>query len=160
VKFGLYLVRNGIISAEELVGALEVQNRTNVPIGQLAIEERLMSAREVFQVLHHQRDMLHRHELFGEIAVDKGFITHDELQRLLVLQMDRKPPLEDVLVEQGVLTRDEMNAELQNYRQELDRKHVVTKRRLPLTRPIRASVPSIPDDAAILDESEMFELMR
>lgn len=160
MKFGLYLVRNGIISAEELVGALEVQNRTNVPIGQLAIEERLMSAREVFQVLHYQRDMLHRHELFGEIAVDKGFITHDELQRLLVLQMDRKPPLDDVLVEQGVLTRDEMNAELQNYRQELDRKHVVTKRRLPLTRPIRASVPSIPDDAATLDESEMFELMR
>ena len=143
MKFGLYLVKLGVITADQLVAALEIQHSRNVPIGQLAIEERLMSARDVFRVLQSQRD--HPHERFGEIAVDLGLITYDELQRLLVIQMNRKPSLADVLLRQGALTAEQVEQELAAFRRAIEERNVVKKLRIPVTPPHRATVPKIPD---------------
>ncbi len=43
MHFGLHLKKIGLISAEQLVAALEIQLNTLVPIGQLALEEGILS---------------------------------------------------------------------------------------------------------------------
>jgi hypothetical protein len=139
MKFGLYLTRKSAITAEQLVAALEYQQKKLVPIGQLALEECFLSAPEVFQVLRCQSDM--PHERFGELAVSLGLLAEEELQRLLVIQSNRQMPLADVLVIQGALTPAQAEQELAEYRRELERNSAVIKRRIPTT----PKLPPLPD---------------
>src|SRR3982751_2165598 len=110
MHFGLYLKNKGIISAEQLVAALEMQLATLPPVGQLALEECIISPRDIFNVLHAQRQS--PNERFGELAIEMGLITRDQLMRLLMLQADRKTALADILVGQGVLSETQAAAEM------------------------------------------------
>src|SRR3954467_12723170 len=102
MHFGLYLKNKGIISAEQLVAALEAQIVKLPRIGQLALEEGIISPRDIFDVLQAQRrspDMR-----FGDLAIEMGLLSRSELMRLLMIQADRKRPLADVLVREGILS--------------------------------------------------------
>jgi hypothetical protein len=114
MHFGFYLKKRGIISAEQLVAALEAQLETLTPIGQLALEEGVLSARDIFTVLQLQTDS--PSERFGDLAVELGMMTRDELMRLLMIQADRKQPITDILVGQGTITPAKAAAELAAYR--------------------------------------------
>ena len=117
MHFGLYLKNKGVITAEQLVEALEAQLKTLVPIGQLALEEGVLSARDIFNVLRAQSDS--PNERFGDLAVEMRLMTRDDVMRLLMIQADRKRPIAEILVEQGVLTPAELKSQLAAYRQSL-----------------------------------------
>lgn len=119
MHFGLYLKNKGVISAEQLVDALEVQLKTLVPIGQLALEECMLSARQIFEILRAQSDS--PNERFGDLAVEMRFMSRDDVVRLLMIQADRKRAVSDILVEQGALSKHEMTTEMAAYRQSLIR---------------------------------------
>jgi hypothetical protein len=110
----LYLKNKGIISAEQLVAALEEQLDSLVPIGQLALEENVLSPRDIFSVLHAQSDS--PDERFGDLAVEMGLMTREDLMRLLMIQADRKPSVAEILVGQGVLSQQKAASELAAYR--------------------------------------------
>ena len=105
MHFGLYLKNKGIISAEQLVAALETQLNTLPPIGQLALEEGIISPRDIFEVLRAQSES--PNVRFGDLAIEMGLMTRDDLMRLLMIQADRKRPLAEILVRQGVLTKEQ-----------------------------------------------------
>ncbi len=44
MKFGLYLKKKGVITADQLVAALDYQHNRMPPVGQLAMEEGVLSA--------------------------------------------------------------------------------------------------------------------
>jgi hypothetical protein len=117
MHFGLYLKKKGTITAEQLVAALEEQMSLRVPIGQLALEEGLLAARDIFEILQAQKDS--PHERFGDLAVEMGLMTRDEVVRLLMIQADRKRPIAMILKSQGVLSEQELANELAAYRQSL-----------------------------------------
>ena len=147
MHFGLHLKKRGIISAEQLVAALEVQLNTLVPIGQLALEEGILSARDIFAILRAQSDS--PHVRFGELAIELGLMTRDELMRLLMIQADRKRSLSEILVWQGVITERQASTELAAYRRaQMQPRRAVTKTRLvplkrPHQRPIGTADPAI-----------------
>jgi hypothetical protein len=114
MHFGLHLKKRGVISAEQLVAAIEVQLCTLVPIGQLALEESMVSARDIFRVLRAQSDAPNIR--FGDLAIEMGFLTRDDVMRLLMIQADRKRPIGEILVGQGVLSELQLKAELAAYR--------------------------------------------
>ena len=114
MHFGLYLKNKGIITAEQLVDALQVQMNKLVPIGQLALEERIISAREIFDILRAQKDS--PTERFGDLAVEMGLMTRDDVMRLLMIQADRKRPITEILVGQGALTPHKAASEMTAYR--------------------------------------------
>lgn len=134
MRFGLYLKAKGIISAEQLVSAIEAQNASNVPIGQIALEEGVLSAREIFAVL--QAQSASPQERFGEMAVQMGLMTRQELMQLLMIQADRRVPIAKILVHQGALTESEVARELAAFRtvQLQPRNPVQLARRLPAPR--------------------------
>ncbi len=68
MQFGVYLVENDVISAEELVAAIDAQQQQRTPLGQLAIEAGKLSARDVFRVLRHQADRAQGQ--FGGAAIE------------------------------------------------------------------------------------------
>jgi hypothetical protein len=114
MHFGLYLQSKRVISADQLVAALKLQIKHLAPIGQLALEAGILSAREVFDVLRAQHDA--PYERFGELAIALGFMNHDDLMRLLLMQSDRKPLLSDILVRLGTLTAEQARQELDAFR--------------------------------------------
>ena len=84
MHFGLHLKKSGVISAEQLVAAVEVQLSTLVPIGQLALEEGILSARDIFNILRAQSDA--PNVRFGDLAIEMGLMTRDDVMRLLMIQ--------------------------------------------------------------------------
>jgi len=117
MHFGLYLKNKGIITAEQLVDALQVQMNKLVPIGQLALEESIISARDIFDILRAQKDS--PTERFGDLAVEMGLMTRDDVMRLLMIQADRKRSITEILVAQRVLSQQQVMSELAAYRQSL-----------------------------------------
>jgi hypothetical protein len=114
MHFGMYLKKKGVITAEQLVSAIEVQMNTLVPIGQLALEEGILSARDIFDVLRAQSGA--PSVRFGDLAIEMRLMTRDEVMRLLMIQADRKCPIAEILIGQGVFTPSQMAAELAAYR--------------------------------------------
>jgi hypothetical protein len=151
MKFGLYLKRKGILSADALVAALEYQQSRMPPVGQLAMEEGVLSARQVFQILRCQSDL--PHERFGDVAVGMGLMSPKELQRLLMIQWERKPTLADVLVRLKMLSQPQVDHYLTAYRAEMERRNVVVKH----------FVPSIPygsdEETEFVSDTESLALM-
>jgi len=117
MHFGLYLKNKELISAEELIAAAEIQLTTLTRIGQLALEEGIISPREIFDVLRAQSESPNKR--FGELAIEMRLMTHDELMRLLTIQADRKRPIAEILVAQGVLTKEQIADEMAEYRKSL-----------------------------------------
>jgi len=115
MHFGLYLKKKGIISAEQLVAALEAQLATLPRIGQLALEEGIISPRDIFNVLQAQRKS--PDVRFGELAIEMHLMTRNELMRLLMIQADRKRPLADVFVTEGMLSEQLVDREMAEFRQ-------------------------------------------
>jgi hypothetical protein len=126
MRFGLYLKGKGIVTADQLVAALEVQQAKKVPIGQLAIEEGILTARQVFTILCSQTDA--PHERFGEAAIDLGLMTREQLLKLLVLQMDRNVSLREVLIQQRAITAAQAESELAEFRRMMEGRARVIKR--------------------------------
>jgi len=114
MHFGLQLKKRGVISAEQLVEALELQLSTLVPIGQLALEEGMLAPRDIFNILRAQSDAPNLR--FGDMAVEMGLMMRDGVIGLLVVESDRIRPIADILVGQGVLTSQQLETELAAYR--------------------------------------------
>jgi hypothetical protein len=146
MHFGLYLKKKGILSAEQLVAALEAQLATLPRIGQLALEEGIIAPRDIFNVLQAQgRSPDVR---FGELAIEMRLMTRDELMRLLMIQADRKRPLADVLVTEGILGEQQVAREMAEFRK------AQTNRRTASIRS-SASVPAPRGHAAAIHGNEL-----
>jgi hypothetical protein len=129
MHFGLYLKKKGVITAEQLVAAAEVQLASLTRIGQLALEESILSPRDIFEVLRAQSAS--PNERFGDLAIEMGLMTRDELMRLLMLQADRRRTIADILISQRVLTKQQVAAEIGAYR------HSIAKRRAGSGAPVK-----------------------
>lgn len=113
IQFGLFLVDRGWINAEQLVQAQRHQLDHRVPIGQIAVKNRMLTVKQVFKVLGEQ---VETYDLFGETAVRLGFLTEQQLGKLILEQAASYPALSDVLVEQELLTAQVVLEELDAYR--------------------------------------------
>jgi hypothetical protein len=147
VHFGLYLKNKGIISADQLVAALEAQLHALVPIGQLALEEGILSARDIFDVLRAQSES--PQVRFGELAIELGMMDRDQLMRLLMIQSDRKRSVADILIWQGAITERQAALEMAAYRRaHSERQRPTMKTRLvpvkrPHQRPVHGPEPAL-----------------
>jgi hypothetical protein len=154
MQFGLYLKNEGVITAEQLIAALEFQQHRLPPVGQLAIEEGILSARQVFQILRCQTDL--PHERFGDVAVSMSLMTPAELQRLLMIQWERKPPFAEVLVALRLLSQSQVDDQLIAFRSAMERRNVIVKRFIP-SGPHAA--PDAETDDVFLSDSEAVAMM-
>ncbi len=94
--FGVYLVRQKIISPETFVEALERIERSRPALGELALSTGRLTMKQVFQVLGTQSK---NGEPFGRIAVRLGYLTKQDLAELLLMQTDHATPLRQVLLD-------------------------------------------------------------
>jgi len=94
--FGDIALERGFITQEQLEWALKIQTDEDIsevehrPIGRILLNEGFISLQQVGEILK-SLDKLHEEKTdktFGDIALEKGFITKDQLEMALKMQTD------------------------------------------------------------------------
>ena len=132
-QIGASLVENGLITSAQLDQALQQQERTGEPLGEIVMAEFGVSQGDLSRALAEHRHTPVGTELrerlgliplqqvadsqpltpvevrlrrpIGEIFVELGFITQGQLEGALAVQKTTGARIGEILVEQGILTR-------------------------------------------------------
>jgi len=107
LAFAIHLVRTGTITNEQLVNAIEQQLASRPQLGQLALQDGLLSMSQLFEVLSVQRL---EEKPFGQIATERGFLSAAQLAVLLMKQSEMEFTLCDLLVEIGAVKASDLTA--------------------------------------------------
>jgi hypothetical protein len=115
MDFGIYLVRRGLISADDYVDAIEAQLKARRKLGELALSSRKLTMRQLMSILDAQLDSP---KPFGELAIEMGFLTQNDVLELLGMQVDMCPSILEVLSEMPILDRVTLRNEALRFRSE------------------------------------------
>lgn len=115
--FLAHLVAAGVLDEARSAEALDRQRTLAKPIGQLALQECVLTVKQVFEILAHQTD---QGGLFGEIAMELGFMTESQLTRLLSTQRATRRTIGQVLLDLEFIDADVLETERRAYLQKLE----------------------------------------
>lgn len=113
VYFGKYLQDIGVLNNEQYNEIVESSRSARVKMGLLAINEGLMTPAQAEEVNQIQAQQDAR---FGDIAVDKGYLTEDQVMSLLKKQGDSYLIFVQSLVERKLLSLEEIQRHLNHYK--------------------------------------------
>jgi hypothetical protein len=114
---GALFVERGLVSESQIRVALEIQQETGQQLGQVLVERFGVSRKELASVVADQwakfggsagpEDNASWRRL-GDIFVERGFVTQEELDEALVRQRQTGERLGEALVAQGVISKFEL----------------------------------------------------
>lgn len=105
-SLGQLLVSRLLITPANLREALKVQRRSFARLGDVLLEEGIISSREMDAALSQYSP--ERHGRFGDFLVQGNYLTLEQLEKALELQRTRFRPLGDILVELEMITRENL----------------------------------------------------
>lgn len=105
VIVGNYLLEKGIISKEQLRDLLAEKNKVRVKLGLIAVAEGLMTPEEADRVNRLQTVMDKR---FGDIAVERGYLTEGHVEALLKKQGNAYLAFAQALEDQQLMSVDQL----------------------------------------------------
>lgn len=111
-RLGVFLVEKGLASEAQIREASRWLRRTPPMIGRLARELRWLRPRQLRRLLRCQRS----NDLgFDEAALKLRLLSQQQIFALLAMQAERSPDLAASLVDQGVISADELQPILEHY---------------------------------------------
>lgn len=113
--FSRWLVRRRVLDVASISKVLKQCPPRRVRIGELARERGDLDEQQVQLVL---RELDHTGERFGEVAIRLGFFTEDHLIHLLAVQQEDPVELARMMVQIGMLSREEAAVRLKEYLEE------------------------------------------
>ena len=116
MNFGDYLVRQNIIREKDLTQTLEMQKIDRIPLGQLALQKGLIDNKALFRILSRQRKVEGRNQTFGQLAIQLGYLSQEQVNELLKMQSQTNRLLGELLVSQGLVSQMEMIKALKKFR--------------------------------------------
>ncbi len=120
-KLGEILISQGMITNEHLVEALQVHKRTGVSLGTVLVKLGYLTEDELTSVLGAQIQ-LDQKKRIGEVLIDQGLITEEQLNAGLEEQKKSKMQLGKCLVKLGHISEEKLVDVLSA---QLDVQHVV-----------------------------------
>jgi len=125
--FGQFLVKEGAITVDQLRTALDLMARENLRLGQIAVEQRLLSESEANEINREQR---YSDKPFGSIAVKLGLMSEVQLKEVLKVQNQRRVRIGEALVRLKHLSAEELVRQLRRFKAEEER-FAIDSRELP-----------------------------
>ncbi len=110
VRLGQLLLDEGLITQEQLESALAVQATAPgyIPLGQILVQRRIITKRQLSLILERGQKRLR----LGELLVRNGTLTETRLQQALAYQQRLQRPIGEVLVKMGLVTDEVMRQAL------------------------------------------------
>ena len=120
---GQFLLERGVITAPQLLAAIEAQRASNPLLGEIAVREGWLDEAQARRI--HQRQRVEDRR-FGDLALEMGLLDPERLDALLQLQKSGRRMIGQLLVEQGALDAARLEAELALHRAGQDQaRHVL-----------------------------------
>ncbi len=116
MNFGDYLVQQNIIQEEDINRTLAIQKTDRVPLGQLALQKRLINNVHLFRILSRQRRPEDRNKNFGTLATEMGYLNQEQVESLLEQQTHTNRLLGELLVSQGLVSQINLIKALKKFR--------------------------------------------
>lgn len=111
--FGQFLVELGAVNREQLLEAVDLQERVNLKFGEMALSMKLITEADIERVHAAQRSEDLR---FGDMAVKLGIISDDEMKQVLTKQKNTHLYIGEALVQIGAITAEELPGLLQAFK--------------------------------------------
>lgn len=111
---GNYLVETNKITKEQLIQVLEKQDSVRVKLGLIAVAEGMMTLAQAEEVNRLQAIMDKR---YGDIAVSKGYLTDDQVGKLLKMQGNSYMTFIQTLVDSSFISMNDMDEMVNSFRQ-------------------------------------------
>ena len=112
---GKYLLEKGRLTKEQLSIAYDIQESRRAKLGVIAVSEKLMTVAQAEEINALQATMDKR---FGDLAIERGYITEIQCGYLLSLQQNEFMTFTSALVEKKIMTLEEVDSMISEYQQE------------------------------------------
>jgi CheY-specific phosphatase CheX len=113
--FGQYLLAQNLLTARQLLAAVDYQDAHNLRLGEYAVRKGYLSLEDSNRI---HRLQTTKDVQFGTAAVELGLLTEEQLHELLRAQKNDHLYLGDVIVRLGFMTPDAMKTALDQHRNE------------------------------------------
>ena len=110
--FGQFLVETGVVSREDLLKAIDLQEASNLKFGEIAALLGILSDEDIEKIHNAQRTDDLR---FGDIALKLGLINREQMQEILTRQKNGHIYIGEALVKVGALGREELDQQLKAF---------------------------------------------
>ena len=110
--FGQYLTHIGAVRPDDVLAALDDQDRRVERFGRIAVKNRLLTPAQLLRLLDAQ--IVHRRKL-GETAIAFGYLNADQVTQVLIEQKEQRRPIGALLVERGAIDENELQEHLSRY---------------------------------------------
>lgn len=114
--FADYLVETGKLSKDNVKAIFDAKEQRRARLGVIAVAEKVMTVEEADEV--NQLQALYD-KRFGDIAVENGYLTEEQVSRLLDLQGNGFLSFIQATVDLNIMTMDEINTSLDEYQKSL-----------------------------------------
>jgi len=105
MRFGEFLVSKKLVKEDEVSSALEAQRQSKPLIGALAVGMGYMTKMDNLKILMIQNKT---EERYGDIAVEKKYLTREQVEELFRIRGSETTPLGKMLVRQGSISREKL----------------------------------------------------
>jgi len=115
LKFGEFLIEKGVIDTFALVQALNLQRRRSlIPIGEIALHDKLLSAEQILSILDIQENTGRR---FGDIALELGNLDQTQVDILRKKQQQLHSYIGEIFVELNKISAEQLRSLLAEFKQ-------------------------------------------
>lgn len=120
LKFGIYLVEQRIVTAEQFCGLVKIQQESARALPTLALQKSLMTIRQVANVLEAIEKSPERE--FKQLAVEMGYLHAKEADFLVQVQQTTAETIRALAVECGLLTKRQASVLYLHYQQNVSKR--------------------------------------
>lgn len=111
--FGQFLVERNIVTRDALLKAIEMQERTNLKLGEMAVSVGYITQSDI--ELAHNAQMSKDMKL-GDLLVEMGLLTLNQLNDVITRQKNTHLYIGEALVQVGALTTEGLQQYLQEFK--------------------------------------------
>jgi CheY-specific phosphatase CheX len=104
--FGQFLVEQDAVTGESLLHAIELQERTNLKLGEMAVHLGFITQQDI-ETAHAAQ--LSKDMKLGELLMELGFLTRPQLEEVIARQKATHLYIGEALVKVGALTPDKLD---------------------------------------------------
>jgi len=111
-RFGTFLIEEGLVMPEQVVHALDLQKQSTKSIEKIACEQHMLTYEQILDIINAHSEV---GRLFGDTARELGYLNSDQVNSLISLQLQDRPPIGEMLIQMGVLDKHALNAALEKF---------------------------------------------
>ena len=106
--FGNFIIEAELVSRDDMDKALSIQSTTRPCIGQLALERKWLTLKDIFRILRTQKGGASKIERFGEIAIKLNILDESQLGELVIAQNYPATFIGEILLSEKMISKNEL----------------------------------------------------